>query len=149
MLHSHGAPEFPAPSSCFEDLGGFDDLAGKRVLILGPDIGIMCELIQRDCRHVTELDPHGCSRAGTVDLVIVSSVGTSSAAAYAIDHARRALTLAGRIVVRTAGDPSEWLSRAIKRTLRLHGFSAIATHQALGRAVFTAELNFLGSSVRA
>ncbi len=149
MLQPNDPSRFLAPSSCFETLDGFDDLAEKRVLILGPDIGIMCELIRRGCREVTELDKHGCLKTGTVDLVIVSSISTGSEAAYAIDRARRALTLAGHLVVRTTVDPSEWLSRAIKRMLRLHGFSAIIAHQALGRAVFTAELNFLRSFVRA
>jgi len=149
MLQPYDTPSFSPSSFCVDILDGVDDLREKRVLILGPDVGIMCELIRRECRHVMELGQHGCPSAGTVDLVIVSSSGTPRAAACAVERARRALTLDGRIVVLTTDCPSEWLGRAIRRTLRGHGFSVVRTRQALGRVVFTAALNFLGSFVHA
>ncbi len=93
MLHPYDTLDFPPSASRVETLDGVDDLVGKHVLILGPDIGVMCELIRRGCRNAIELGQHGCPSAGTVDLVIVPSISTPRAAASAIERARRALTL--------------------------------------------------------
>ena len=141
----------PYASGCLGDetdgalLDTLGDLAGERVLVLGPHIGIMCELIRRGCREVTELELNERLDVETVDLVVIPSIGNTDGTACAIAHARRALTPSGRILVRTTADPSGRLARAIERTLRLHGFSAFAVRRAMDRTVFTAKLPPSGS----
>ncbi len=133
-------------SVCLDDdldgalLDRLGDVAGDRVLVLGAHIGIMCELIRRGCREVTELELNERLDVCTVDLVIVPSVGSADAAACAIVHARRALTPSGRMLVRTTTAATAELSRAIERTLRLHGFSSIGVHRSINRVVFAAKL---------
>ena len=134
-------------SVCLDDdingalLDSLGDVAGERVLMLGAHIGIMCELIRRGCREVTELELNERLELCTVDLVVVPSVGSVDAAACAIAHARRALMPSGRILVRTTIDATGRLNRAIERTLRLHGFSVIGVHRAMNQAAFAAQLS--------
>ena len=121
-------------------LDSFGELADERALVLGPDIGIMCGMIRRGCEEVTELEQNQRPEAGRASLVIVSAVCSTDMAACVIAHARRGLMPAGRVVVRTAPDPSGQLGYAIERALGLHGFSLIRSRRAGGRAIFSAEL---------
>ncbi len=116
-------------------------LAGERALILGLDIEIMCGLIQRGCREVTEVEQGDRPEAGSVELVILPSVSTIDTALLAIAQARRALTAFGRVVLRTVREPSQDLSRAIPDILRLNGFFLLDVKTAGDRTAFTAELS--------
>jgi hypothetical protein len=121
-------------------LGSLGEIAGTNAVVLGHNVEIMCELIRRGCRAVTELQQNDRPEQGSADLVIVSSVGAVDGAVTAIAHARRGLRRSGRIVVRTAANPARWLGHAIERTLRVHGFSAIRVCRIMDCTMFTAEL---------
>lgn len=125
-------------------LDGLGELAGERALLLGPHIGIMCGLIRRGCEEVTELEQNERPEARHFSLVIVSALNGIDVAACVIAHARRGLAQAGRIVVRTAPEPSGQLGHAIESALRLQGFSLIRSRRIGGCAVFSAELPLLG-----
>ena len=139
-------------SVCLDDdtdgalLDSLGDVGGERVLLLGADVGIMCELIRRGCREVTELELNERLEVCAVDLAIVPSTGTVDGAACAIAHARRGLVPSGRILVRTAAASTGHLGRVIERLLRLHGFSAVSVHRAMNRTVFTAKLALSSAS---
>ncbi len=105
--------------SLLDSLAG---LAGERALILGLNIEIMCGLIQRGCREVTEMERDDHPEAGSVDVVVAPSVATAAAADRAVALARRVLTHFGRVVVRTAQSPSAALCEAIIDSLRRQGF---------------------------
>jgi hypothetical protein len=130
-------------------LDGLGELADERALVLGPDIAVMCGLIRRGCEEVTELEQNERPEARHFSLVIVSALRSTDMAACAIAHARRGLAPAGRIVVRTATDPSGQLGQAIERALRLHGFSLIRSRRIGTGAVFSGELPLLGPVVQA
>jgi hypothetical protein len=121
-------------------LDSLGDVAGKRVLLLGAHVGIMCELIRRGCLEVTELELNERLDVCAVDLAIVPTIASADAAACAIAHARRALVPCGRTLVRATVDPTGWRGRAIERILRLHGFSLVGVYRAKNRAVFVAKL---------
>jgi hypothetical protein len=124
--------------SLLDSLAG---LAGERALILGLNIEIMCGLIQRGCRAVTEVEPGDRPEAASVELVIAPSVGTVEVATQAITQAKRGLTAFGRIVVRTARAPAESLCRSIPEILHRHGFSVLEVTKTGERTAFVAELS--------
>jgi hypothetical protein len=130
-------------------LDSLSDLAGASAVLLGHDVHIMCELIRRGCRNVTELQQNDRPEQESADLVIVPSVGSADSAVTALAHARRGLRSAGRVVVRTVAAPERWLGLAIDRTLRLHGFSAIRSRPLMDRTVFSAELPWFSPVGRA
>jgi hypothetical protein len=130
-------------------LGSLSEIAGTSAVLLGHNVEIMCELIRRGCRSVTELQQNDRPEQNSADLVIVPSVGVADGAVTAIAHARRGLRPSGRIVLRTVADPARWLGLAIERTLRLHGFSAIRVRRIMDRAAFTAELPLFAPVARA
>ena len=138
-----GSPDGTADGSL---LDGLADLAGTSAVLLGHDVGLMCGLIRRGCRAVTELQQNDRPERDCADLVLVPAVGGADAAVTAIAHARRSLRPSGRIVLCTIPHPAKWLGRAIERTLRLHGFTAIRLHPATDRAVLSAELRPLGQA---
>jgi len=125
-------------------LDAVPDLVDKRAIVLGPDIGVMCELIRRGCREVTEIKQNDRPPLGSADVVIVPSVGTANGAVSAVANARRRLAPAGCILLRTAADPGGWLGHVVERSLRFHGFSAIRVRRVMDRAMFTAELPSFG-----
>jgi hypothetical protein len=132
--------------ACLDDdtgnalLDPLGDVTGQRVLILGRDIGVMCGLIRRGCRSVIELEQNGRPAIQAADLAIVPSALSADAAASAIALARRGLTPSGRIAVRTRTDA---LSRAVKRTLKLQGFTGISARGQLADMVVFAHLRAL------
>jgi hypothetical protein len=115
-------------------------LAGERALILGLNIELMCGLIQRGCREVTEMERDDPLEAGSVELVVVPCVGTAAAAERAIALARSGLTNLGRIVVRTARNPGASLREAVVDSLRRHGFFLTDMRSAAGRTVYVAAI---------
>jgi hypothetical protein len=129
-------------------LDSLGEIAGTNAIVLGHDVEIMCELIRRGCRSVTELRQNDRPEHDCADLVIVASVGTADGAVTAIAHARRGLRPCGRIVVRTVKNLPKWLCLAIERTLRLHGFNAIRVRQGMHRAILAADLPVFASGAR-
>jgi hypothetical protein len=121
---------------------------GERVVVLGPDIEVICGLIRRGCRDVTALQQNDRPERGSADIVIVPAIRSADAAACTIAHARRALAPSGRVLLRTAASPAGWLGVALERTLRLHDFSAIRVRRVMDRAVFMAELPLFASMIR-
>jgi hypothetical protein len=77
---------------------------------------------------------------------VVADVVSAESAPDIIGHARRALTTAGRIVLRCSSDPSGRLAQSVSRVLRLHGFSALRLRKAGTQILVTAELPFFGLS---
>ncbi len=126
------------------------DVTGKHILILGHGTpAIICTLIRSGCIAATELRQTDRPEALTADLTIVPDVATLDAAAVAILHGRRALRPAGRIVLRTAAEPSGNLGQGISSLLRLQGFSAVRRRDYGGRILVSADLPFFGPLVHA
>jgi len=125
-------------------LDAVPDLADKRAIVIGPDIGGVCELIRRGCREVTEIRQNDRPPLGDADVVIVPSVGTADDAVSAVTNARRRLAPAECILLRTAADPAGWLGHVIERSLRFQGFSAIRVRRVMNGAMFTAERSSFG-----
>jgi hypothetical protein len=122
MAALHAAPDGLSDEPEKSLLDSLAGLAGERALILGLNIEIMCGLIQRGCREVTEMERGEHPDAGSVDLVVVPCVATEAAVDRVVALARRGLTNFGRIVVRTARSPSIQLQDGVLESLRRHGF---------------------------
>lgn len=121
-------------------LEDFATIPNRRVLVLGRDIEIICQLIRHGCDEVTEST--GCKRPeiASADIVIISCADTMAAAATAIVNARYALSGGGRLIMRTGPKPAERLRRGAGALLRFNGFSVLTIVQTGDRVVFTAEL---------
>jgi hypothetical protein len=124
------------------------DIDGERAVVMGPDIGIVRELVEHGCREVRKLDDDETPVRCGADIVIVSEATTVDGAIAAIGLARNGLSLSGRIVVRTMTDPSRLLCDTIARKLTQHGFSGVRVCRDADRVTFTAEIPAFGSAIR-
>jgi hypothetical protein len=147
VVFSQPAPD-PALRRAETTIESLRDLSGEHALLIGQDSEIMRELAARGCRDVTVLPANEQPKPGSYDVVIVASAGTAEAASVAIMLARQGLSPFGRIVVRTAADPSAPLRHSIERRLAQHGFSMVRVRRVGDRDVFTAELPLFGPTVR-
>lgn len=120
------------------------NLADEHAIVLGPDLGVMCALIRRGCLEVTELQRLERPEPHNAGLAVIPEVSTTDGAASAIAHAHRGLNRAGRIVLRTARDPSGRVAAAARRILALHGFSAIRQYREDGRSILYGEVPMFG-----
>lgn len=117
-----------------------DRIPNRRVLLLGQDIEIICQLIRQGCDEVTESTGRKRPEIASADIVIIVRIETIQAAATAIVNARFALLGGGRLIMRTGINPTERLRRGGAELLRFNGFSVLSTEHADARLVFTAEL---------
>jgi hypothetical protein len=140
MAALHAAPDGLSDDPEKSLLDSLNGLAGERALILGLNIEIMCGLIQRGCREVTEVERDDYPEAGSVDLVVVPCVGTEAAADRAIAMAQCGLTNLGRVVVRTARSPSAALREAVVASLRRHGFFLTDVRASMGSMAYVASI---------
>jgi hypothetical protein len=120
-------------------------VAGDHVVILGHSVpAIMWTLIRRGCISVTELGQRDRPDTHTADLAIVPDVGALDNAALIIRHAKRALTVNGRIVLSTAAEPSGGLAQGISSLLQQQGFADIRRRRNAGKTVVFAALPGFG-----
>jgi hypothetical protein len=136
----HAAPDGLSDDPEKSLLDSLAGLAGERALILGLNIEIMCGLIQRGCREVTEMERDDHPEAGSVELVVVPAVASEAAAERAVALARRGLTNFGRIVMRTARSPSAALRAAVLDSLRRHRFFLTDVCTSMDRTAYVATL---------
>jgi len=122
------------------------NIAGDHVLILGHNVpAIMWTLIRRGCISVTELGQRDRPDTNTADLAIVPHIGALDEAALVIQHAKRALTVTGRIVLCTAAEPSGGLAQGISSLLEQQGFSLVRRRRRAGKTLVSASLPGFGS----
>jgi hypothetical protein len=128
-------------------LASIGEVAGNRALVLGRgSLDVMCGLIRAGATEVTELCRNDRPEAASADVVVVPDLATGDLAPGIVERARRALTGAGRIVLRCPIDPSGRLIRSVNRALRLHGFSTLRQQRIGMRVLVTAKLSFPGMS---
>jgi hypothetical protein len=134
-----GAEVEDGPSTALISYAG--DIASDHVLVLGHNApAIMWTLIRRGCISVTELGRRDRPDTHMADLAIVPDVATLDDAALVIQHAKRGLTSAGRIVLCTATEPSGGLAQGISSLLEQQGFSVIRRRCNDGKTIICARL---------
>jgi hypothetical protein len=128
-----------SPASALLQLAG--EVTSKRVVILGSGaLDTMCSMLRRGAATATLLRQGVRPERQTADLAIAIEINSPDRVATAIDQARRALAISGRVILVTAIDPTRRLAQAAARTLRLQGFVAIRSLPVGDRTLVTAEL---------
>jgi hypothetical protein len=132
----------PEPwAALLEALGEIED--ESHILVLGRDgPDLMCALLRAGASQVTHLRSHERLGADSAGLVIVPHVPSLDWLEGALSPIRRALFANGRLAV--CVDPLPTTQNRVRRMLTLHGFTAIRTHRAAGRQVFSAEVPAFG-----
>lgn len=121
------------------------DVTGAHVLVLGHDSpDVLPALIRGGCAAATEPGAAARPEFHTAGVTIIPNVTTLGDAEPAIRNASRALTDAGRIVLRTASSPSSALAQGICRMLRIQGFTHVRLRNIGARTVVCAELPHFG-----
>jgi hypothetical protein len=136
------------PAAALLQLAG--EVRSKRVVIFGSSaLNIMCSMLRKGAATATLLRQGIRPEPQTADLAIAIEIGSPDRAASAVDHARRALAISGRVILVTTFDPTRRLAQATARTLRTHGFAAVRTQTIGDRALVTGELVGSGTVIGA
>ncbi len=118
---------------------------GEHALLIGPHaLELMCALIRKGAAEVSLLRQGVRPERATADLAVATEIGNPDQALSALTHARRALTASGRLILRTAADPTGRLAKLVAQMLRLHGFSAVRATRAGDRTLVTGVLPWFG-----
>ena len=128
----------PEPWAALLDcLGTIED--EPNIVVLGRDgPDLMCALLRAGAPQVTHLCSHDHLESGTTSLLIVPRVPSLDWLDSALPTIRRALLTNGRLAV--CVDPLPATQQRVRRTLTLHGFTAMRATRAEGRLLITAEL---------
>ena len=131
------------PDTALLQLAG--EVRNEHALIIGPNaLDLMCALIRRGAAEATLLRQGVRPERATADLTVATEVASLEQAISVLDHARRALTASGRLILRTAADPTGRLAQRIAEMLRLQGFSAVRARRAGDRTLVTGVLPWFG-----
>jgi len=138
-----GTDPDPDPDSALLRLAG--EVRGEHALIIGGnDVDLMCALIRRGAAEVQLMRQGVRPERATIDLAVATDIANPDQVQSVMTHIRRALTASGRVILRTAADPTGRLARLVTQTLRLHGFSAVRARRAGDRSLVTATLPWFG-----
>jgi hypothetical protein len=132
----------PEPwAALLDQLGSIEDETS--IIVLGRDgPDLMCALLRAGAPNVTHLCSQQRLEADSASLVIVPHLPSLDWLQAALPALRRALSTNGRIVLCT--DPLPSMQSDIRRSLTLHGFTAIRVARVSGRLVISAELPAFG-----
>lgn len=141
-----GAAYCSPPDAALLDLA--DPLPDARVILIGPGtLELLCALIRRGCHHATTVQLTDRSQAGVADIALMPHASSPECIDAAVLLAKRALAPLGSIVIRVTESSPDALASFTRRTLRLHGFSAIHTRALGDQCLLTAELPLHGRLV--
>ena len=131
------------PDTAVLQLAG--EVRNEHALIIGPNaLDLMCALIRRGATEATLLRQGVRPERATADLTVATEVASLEQAISVLDHARRALTASGRLILRITADPTERLAKRVATMLRLQGFSAVRARRAGDRTLVTGVLPGFG-----
>jgi hypothetical protein len=131
------------PDTALLQLAG--EVRNEHALIIGPNaLDLMCALIRRGAAEATMLRQGVRPERATADLALATEIGSPEQALAVMAHARRALTASGRLILRTAADPTGRLAQRVAEMLRLHGFSAVRARRAGDRTLVIGVLPWFG-----
>ena len=131
------------PDTALLQLAG--ELRNEHALIIGPNaLDLMCALIRRVATEATLLRQGVRPERATAHLAVATEIASPEQALSVLGHARRALTASGRLILRTAGDPTGRLAKRVAKMLRMQGFSAVRARRAGDRALVTGVTPWLG-----
>lgn len=122
-----------------------DPLPDARVILIGSGtLDLLCALIRRGCYHAATVQLTDRSQAGVADIALVPHASSPECIDAAVLLAKRALVPLGSIIIRLEDSSPDALASFTRRTLRLHGFSAIHTRALGDHWLVTAELPLHG-----
>jgi len=131
------------PDTALLQLAG--EVRNEHALIIGPNtLDLMCALIRRGAAEATLLRQGVRPERASADLAVATEIASTEQALSVLAHARRALTASGRLIVRTAADPTGRLAQRIAEMLRMQGFSAVRARRAGDRTLVTGVLPWFG-----
>jgi hypothetical protein len=118
---------------------------GRRAVIFGPDVGVVCGLMRVGYLHVLELRRGEAAPQGQADLVIVGGKLVDQDAGIedfiaVITRARRALTAGGHVILSLPVRRVPGVTVAILSALRQAGFRALKPLFEPGRILVAGEL---------
>src|SRR5580658_3045272 len=131
------------PDTAVLQLAG--EVRNEHALLIGPNaLNLMCALIRRGAAEATLLRQGIRPQRATADRAVATEIASPEQALSVLAHARRALTASGRLILRTAADPTGRLAQRIAEMLRLQGFSAVRALRAGDRTLVTGVLPGFG-----
>ena len=132
------------PDTAVLQLAG--EVRNEHALIIGPNaLDLMCALIRRGAAEATLLRQGVRPERASADLAVATEIASTEQALSVFTHAPgRALTASGRLILRTAADPTGRLAQRIAEMLRLQGFSAVRARRAGDRTLVTGILPWFG-----
>ena len=122
-----------------------DPAQGAHVILIGSGtLELMCALIRRGCLSAAAVELTDRPRAGLAHIALVPQADSPACVEAAVALAERALARPGSIALRFAGHSPEALARYARRSLQLHGFTALHARTLGGQQLLTAEMPLHG-----
>lgn len=125
-----------------------DPLPDARIILIGPGtLELLCALIRRGCSHAAMMQLTDRSQTGEADLALMPHASSPECIDAAVVLAKRALAPLGTMIIRLEDSSPDALALFTRRTLRLHGFSAVQMPALSDHCLVTAELPLHGRLV--